>query len=224
MPCSIARRGARPAGRAADLAIGAGEIRFHRVRFGYRPGRPALRGLDLVIPAGLSVALVGPSGAGKSTMLNLILRFYDVDRGRRADRRPGRARGDALRACARAIALVSQDVDLFDDTVRANIAYGRPDASRERSWQPPTRPRRTTSSSALPEGYDTADRAERHEPLGRPAPAPRHRPRDAQGRADPAPRRGHLGARREAERAIQDALRRLMRGRTTVVSRIACRP
>ena len=49
------------------------------MRFAYGPGRPALRGLDLVIPAGLSVALVGPSGAGKSTMLNLILRFYDVD-------------------------------------------------------------------------------------------------------------------------------------------------
>ena len=53
MPCSIARRASRDRPGAPDLAIGAGEIRFHRVRFGYRPGRPALRGLDLVIPAGL---------------------------------------------------------------------------------------------------------------------------------------------------------------------------
>ena len=112
----------RPGARALGAARGA--IRLEDVHFGYGSDRAALNGLTLDIPAGGTVALVGPSGAGKSTVLNLIPRFYDVDSGRvlidGADVR------DVTLASLRAnIALVSQDIGRFDDTVRANTAYGR---------------------------------------------------------------------------------------------------
>jgi ATP-binding cassette, subfamily B, bacterial MsbA len=202
--------GARP------LAVARGEIRFAGVRFGYRPTRPALRGLDLVIPAGLSVALVGPSGAGKSTMLNLILRFYDVDQGAVLidDQDVRRVTLASLRD---AIALVSQEVDLFDDTVRANIAYGRPDAGDAAIEAAAKAAVAHDFICALPEGYAT--------PIG------------PNGASLSGGQRQRLGIARamlkdapillldeatsaldsEAERTVQGALQRLMRGRTTVV-------
>src|SRR5260370_6651514 len=112
------RPGARP------LRIAGGKVRFTDVRFGYQPGSVALDGISFTVPAGSTVALVGPSGAGKSTVLNLIPRFYDVDAGSIAI--DGQEIGSVTIASLRgAIALVSQEVSLFDDTVRANIAYGR---------------------------------------------------------------------------------------------------
>src|SRR6266699_3300 len=108
---------------ARPLGIAGGEVRFTEVRFGYQPGSVALDGISVTVPAGSTVALVGPSGAGKSTMLNLIPRFYDVDDGSIAI--DGQEIGSVTLASLRgAIALVSQEVSLFDDTVRANIAYG----------------------------------------------------------------------------------------------------
>ena len=112
---------------ATEMAIGDGRIEFENVRFCYGADKAALDDIRLDIPAGKTVALVGPSGAGKSTVLNLIPRLYDPQNGRvlidRVDVR------DVTLASLRAnIALVSQDISLFDDTVRANIAYGRPDA------------------------------------------------------------------------------------------------
>ncbi|MGH7112402.1 MAG: ABC transporter ATP-binding protein, partial [Stellaceae bacterium] len=110
--------------RARPLAIRGGEIRFIDVRFGYAAGATALDGISLTIPAGRTVALVGPSGAGKSTILNLIPRFYDVEAG--AITIDGQdIRAVALASLRGGIALVAQEVSLFDDTVRANIAYGR---------------------------------------------------------------------------------------------------
>ena len=103
------------------------------------------------------MALVGASGAGKSTMLNLIPRFYDVAAGRDHRSTARMCATSRWRACARAIGLVSQEVTLFDDTVRANIAYGRFGASDAEIVAPRPRPRPPTSSSArLPQGYDTA--------------------------------------------------------------------
>src|SRR5690606_36861242 len=113
---------------AADLVLRGGTIRFEDVHFAYEGELPALRGVSLTVPAGRTVALVGPSGAGKSTILNLIPRFYDVDSGRITV--DGVDVRDVTLASLRAgIALVSQEISLFDDTVRANIAYGRPGAT-----------------------------------------------------------------------------------------------
>src|SRR6202790_789885 len=115
---------------AHSLRMGGGEVRFEGVRFGYQPGTVALDGISLTVPAGSTVALVGPSGAGKSTVLNLIPRFYDADDGSIAI--DGQDVGSVTLASLRsAIALVSQEVSLFDDTVRANIAYGRFGASAD---------------------------------------------------------------------------------------------
>jgi ATP-binding cassette subfamily B protein len=107
-----------------------GTVAFDDVRFAYpsRPGAPALNGVSFTIGQGETVAVVGPSGAGKSTIFNLILRFYDPQSGSVAvDGVPVDAvETQALRS---RIALVPQDVALFDDTVAQNIRYGAPDAS-----------------------------------------------------------------------------------------------
>jgi len=201
---------------APDLTIGGGEIRFYRVRFGYQPDRPALRGLDLVIPAGSSMALVGPSGAGKSTILNLLLRFYDPSSG--AVLIDGQdLRGVSLASLRRAIALVSQEVDLFDDTIAANIAYGRPDAGPAAIESAARAASADAFIRALPNGYDT--------PVG-PGGASlsggeRQRIGIARAMLKDAPilllDEATSAVDGHAERAIQDALRRLVRGRTTLV-------
>jgi len=200
---------------AAGSGMG-GEIRFHRVRFGYRPQRPALRGLDLVVPAGNSMALVGPSGAGKSTMLNLLLRFFDVDEG--AVLIDGQdVRGVQLASLRRNIALVSQDVDLFDDTVAANIAYGRPDASRAAIEEAARAASADAFIRALPEGYHTAVGPGGANLSG----GERQRIGIARAMLKDAPilllDEATSAVDGHAERTIQDALRRLMRGRTTLV-------
>lgn len=201
---------------AVPLVAGPGEIRFRRARFGYHPGRPALRDLELRIPAGRCVALVGPSGAGKSTMLNLILRFYDVDAGAvLIDRQD--VRTVTLGSLRGAVALVSQDVDLFDDTVRANIAYGRPDASEAEVVAAAEGAAADDFIRALTHGYDTVigpsggslSGGERQR-LGIARAMLKNAPILLLDEATSALDSG-------AERTVQIALRRLMRGRTTVV-------
>jgi subfamily B ATP-binding cassette protein MsbA len=109
---------------AKPLRIAGGEISFDHVRFGYAPGAVALDNISLTIPAGRTVALVGASGAGKSTILNLIPRFFDVEEGSiTIDGQD--VRSVTLASLRAAIAIVSQEVTLFDDTLQANIAYGR---------------------------------------------------------------------------------------------------
>src|SRR5271156_6314355 len=104
---------------ALPLCVAGGEIRFDRVRFGYAPGAVALDEVSLTIPAGRTVALVGASGAGKSTILNLIPRFFDVEEGSISIDGQD-IRTVTLASLRGAVALVAQEVSLFDDTVRAN--------------------------------------------------------------------------------------------------------
>jgi len=122
------RPGAKP------LTLSTGTIRFDNVVFSYHKRAPVLgapdRGVSLDVPAGQTIALVGPSGAGKTTVLNLIPRFYDVNGG--AVLVDGQDVRDVTLASLRAhIGLVSQETSLFDDTIRANIAYGRQGASEQ---------------------------------------------------------------------------------------------
>src|SRR3712207_6771473 len=116
----------RPA--AAPLQVSRGEIQFAGVRFHYRADVPTLEGIDLAAPGGKTTALVGRSGSGKSTLLSLVPRLYDATGG--AVLIDGQdVREVSLRSLRENIAVVSQDVVLFDDSVRANIAFGRHGAS-----------------------------------------------------------------------------------------------
>ncbi len=116
--------GARP------MVVGAGHVRFEDVRFGYDDGQPILKGIDLDIPAGHTLAVVGSSGAGKSTLARLMYRFYDLTGGRITidGQDIAGVTQDSLRA---AIGIVPQDTVLFNDTIGYNIAYGREGASQE---------------------------------------------------------------------------------------------
>jgi len=112
---------------APELPAGPATVEFREVDFAYEPARPILHGVSLAIPAGHRVAVVGHSGSGKSTLARLLYRFYDVGGGaiviNGADIRE--VRQHSLRA---AIGIVPQDTVLFNDTIRYNIQYGRPDA------------------------------------------------------------------------------------------------
>jgi ATP-binding cassette subfamily B protein len=113
---------------ATDLPAGPATVEFRAVDFNYEPARQILYGVSFVIPAGKRVAVVGHSGSGKSTLARLLFRFYDVTRGailvNGMDIRA--ARQMSVRA---AIGIVPQDTVLFNDTIRYNIRYGRPEAS-----------------------------------------------------------------------------------------------
>jgi len=118
----------RDAPGAIPLALGAGEIRFEEVRFGYRPDREILKGVSFTVPPGRMLAIVGPTGAGKSTISRLLFRFYDVTGGRvLVDGQD--VRGMTQQSLRAAIGVVPQDTVLFNDTIRYNIAYGRPGAT-----------------------------------------------------------------------------------------------
>tara|TARA_R110000787_G_scaffold63679_11_gene144100 strand:+ start:198634 stop:200442 length:1809 start_codon:yes stop_codon:yes gene_type:complete len=131
-----------------------GEITLEDVKFSYDEGHPALNGVSMDIPAGKTVALVGPSGAGKSTILNLIPRFHDIDSG--VIRIDGNdVRNVKLESLYANIALVSQEVTLFDDTVRANIAYGKPGASEAEIEDAAHHAAALEFIRELPNGFDT---------------------------------------------------------------------
>ncbi|MEH3035166.1 MAG: ABC transporter ATP-binding protein/permease [Sphingomonas adhaesiva] len=114
---------------APPLSIRNGHVRFENVRFGYDAGAEILKGIDLDVPAGSTLAVVGPSGAGKSTLARLMYRFYDVDSGRIAidGQDIAQVTQDSVRA---AIGIVPQDTVLFNDTIGYNIAYGREGADQ----------------------------------------------------------------------------------------------
>ena len=139
----------------AHLSDGAaGSVVFEAVQFGYQANRTILKGIDFVVPAGGKLAIVGPTGAGKSTISRLLFRFYDVTAGRvRIDGQDVRdVTQDSLRA---AIGVVPQDTVLFNDTIRYNIAYGRPGASQAEIEQAAKAAQVHEFVMGLPEGYDT---------------------------------------------------------------------
>ena len=129
-------------------------VRQRDVRLRPAPADPEGRVASRV-PPGKTVAIVGPSGAGKSTISRLLFRFYDVNDGRIADRRPGSARRAAVIACAPPSASFPQDTVLFNDTVYYNIAYGRPAATREEVEQAARLAHIHDFVAALPDGYKT---------------------------------------------------------------------
>ncbi len=139
---------------APALAVAGGEIRFDEVHFAYDPERPILKGVGFTVPPGRTVAIVGPSGAGKSTISRLLFRFYDVSRGAvTIDGQDVRAITQAsLRA---AIGIVPQDTVLFNDTIRYNIAYGRPGASQAEIEHAARLASIHAFVTSLPDGYDT---------------------------------------------------------------------
>lgn len=139
---------------AKPLKLAGGAVAFNGVTFAYTPDKPALNNVTLEIPAGQTVALVGPSGAGKSTVMNLLLRFFDINAG--AVTIDGQDVRDVTLASLRDnIALVSQDVTLFNDTVAANIRFGRPDASDDAVIAAARDAAAHDFITALPDGYET---------------------------------------------------------------------
>ncbi|WP_185983887.1 ABC transporter ATP-binding protein [Aureimonas mangrovi] len=139
---------------ARDLGDVRGAIAFEGVSFGYTPGAPVLKGIDLQVAPGETLAFVGPSGAGKTTICSLVPRFYDVEAG--AIRIDGTdIREVSLASLRRQIGIVQQDVFLFGGTVRENIAYGRLDASEADIVSAVERARLTETVAALPQGLDT---------------------------------------------------------------------
>jgi ABC-type transport system involved in Fe-S cluster assembly fused permease/ATPase subunit len=139
---------------ARPLAVREGQVAFEDVHFAYRPDREILHGVSFVVPPGATVAIVGSSGAGKSTISRLLFRFYDVNQGRiTIDGQDIRAvTQDSLR---RALGIVPQDTVLFNDTIRYNIRYGRPDATDAEVEEAARLARIHDFIVSTPDGYET---------------------------------------------------------------------
>ncbi len=139
---------------APDLAVRGGAVRFRGVFFGYDPERPILKGIDLDVPAGQTVAIVGSSGSGKSTIGRLLFRFYDVTGG--AVEIDGQDLRDVTQTSLHAaIGVVPQDTVLFNDSIYYNIAYGKDDATRAEVEAAARAARIHDFIAGLPQGYDT---------------------------------------------------------------------
>ncbi|GAA3813857.1 ABC transporter ATP-binding protein [Nocardioides panacisoli] len=145
--------GSMPSGRSATRSAN-GMVAFENVSFSYDPEEPLIEDLSLVARPGQTVAIVGPTGAGKTTLVNLIMRFYELDGGRIT------LDGVDITAMPRAelrgrIGMVLQDTWLFEGTIRDNIAYGRPDATEEDIREAARATYVDRFVHSLPEGYDT---------------------------------------------------------------------
>jgi ATP-binding cassette subfamily B protein len=144
----------RDAPDAVPLAKGPGEIRFDNVQFGYRPDRQILKGVSFTVEPGRMLAIVGPTGAGKSTVSRLLFRFYDATGG--AVTVDGQDVRSVTQASLRAaMGVVPQDTVLFNDTIRYNIAYGRPGATDDEVEAAARAAQVHDFVLRLPEGYAT---------------------------------------------------------------------
>ncbi|GAA6155483.1 ABC transporter ATP-binding protein [Pyruvatibacter sp. HU-CL02332] len=201
---------------AKPLEVREGKVSFKGVGFKYDEGAPALMDFSLDVAPGTTVALVGPSGAGKTTVINLIPRLYDATSGSVSIDGQD-VKQVTLASLRKEMAIVSQDVTMFNDSVRANIAFGRLDASDEEIRAAAKVAAADDFIEAMPEGYDTVvgDRGVKL--------SGGQRQRIALARAvlrdapilllDEAT--SALDA--ESERKVQDALEVLRKGRTTIV-------
>jgi ATP-binding cassette subfamily B protein len=141
-------------GRPVPVGERHGEVRFEHVSFSYDPARPLITDLSLVAAPGQTVAIVGPTGAGKTTLVNLVMRFYELDAGRIT------LDGVDIAAMPRSAlrsqtGMVLQDTWLFEGTIRENIAYGSPGATEEQILEAATATYVDRFVHSLPDGYDT---------------------------------------------------------------------
>ena len=201
---------------ARPLSLADAHIRFEAVDFAYGSDAPALQGVELEARRGETVALVGPSGGGKSTVLNLIARFYDVTGGRVSlDRQD--IRSVTLSSLRDRIALVTQEPFLFDDTLRANIAHARPEASCAEVEAAARAAAAHDFIAALPQGYETVV----GEAGARLSGGQRQRIAIARAFLKDAPilllDEATSALDTESEAKVQAALERLMTGRTTIL-------
>jgi subfamily B ATP-binding cassette protein MsbA len=200
---------------AEALKIDGGSLTFTDVTFTYGDV-PAINGISLEVPAGKTAALVGPSGAGKSTVLNLIPRFYDIDAGTIAVDGTD-IRDVTLDSLRSNIALVSQEVALFNDTVGANIAYGRMDASQQEIEAAARDAAAHDFIMEMPLGYDTVVGESGIKLSG----GQRQRLSIARAILRDAPilllDEATSALDSQSERQVQEALARLAEGRTTLV-------
>ncbi len=139
---------------AQPLQVGHGAIAFSNVNFHYDPERPILKDLSFEVPAGGMLAIVGPSGAGKSTISRILFRFYEISNGSVTidDQDIREVTQESLRA---AIGMVPQDTVLFNDTIRYNIRYGRPDATDAEVEEAARSAQIDAFVQQLPHGYET---------------------------------------------------------------------
>ncbi len=202
---------------AKPLTIKGGAVSFRDVGFAYHADAgPTLDGVDLDIPAGQKIALVGPSGAGKSTIFNLLLRFYEHDSGAIAIDGQD-IRGLTIESLRASMALVTQEAILFDESVADNIALGRPGATRAEIVSAAKNAAAHDFITELPQGYDTSIGEGGLKLSG----GQRQRLAIARAMLRGAPilllDEATSALDTESERQVQEALSRLMRGRTTIV-------
>lgn len=206
----------RDAPGAPELARGETTVRFEDVSFTYDAETPVLDHVDLEVRRGETIALVGPSGGGKSTILNLIPRFYDVTGGKVTIDGTD-VRDVTLASLRHQIALVTQEPFLFDDTIRANIAYAHPDASQAQIEEAARQAAAHDFILELPRGYDTGV----GEAGARLSGGQRQRIAIARAFLKDAPilllDEATSALDTESEKQVQAALERLMAGRTTIL-------
>lgn len=201
---------------AAELHPKEFSIKIKDADFFYNDGTQALDNLTIEVPHGKTVAIVGSSGAGKSTIINLIPRFYDLRSGILSVGGED-VRSISLKSLRSCIALVSQETALFDDTIRANIAYGKPGATNEEIEAAAEAAFADSFIRELPNGYDTHVGEMGVKLSG----GQRQRIAIARAMLRNAPilllDEATSALDNESERAVQAALKRLQQGRTTVV-------